>query len=196
MDLRLRLSISNLSLQASVTNAASGELLMSTDVLLDRSTIPLSGWVGIGSNWDTIAFDNFQVGLAPGVSQASRCLKKPRAGDEPVTVACGSAEALSGMAWDLAPGPAGTSVALRSSDGSLCLESSQPPPTPAPPSPQPAQVQMWSKTGHSVSITISEDQRVASWHGCDKVALLQASSNTTNSFWAKVWHMNTDIASE
>jgi len=53
-------------------------------------------------------------------AQVSRCLVKPFAGQQVVTVPCGAAEALAGMSFDLMPGASGTQVSLRS-DLTLCL---------------------------------------------------------------------------
>ena len=122
--LRLNITVVNNSLRVIIGHAHHGPM---QPLLLDRSlhiapgSAPSSGWVGIGSSWARVGFDNVHIDAAPrGI--ISRCLDEPSAGQTPVTVACGSVEALDGMRWDMEPGRADGVVKLRAENTSLCLQ--------------------------------------------------------------------------
>eukprot|EP01051_Picozoa_sp_SAG22_P015552 SAG22_NODE_2047_length_3086_cov_1.470037_3_plen_215_part_01 len=146
--LTLNLTIVGASLGARVAHA--GQLLLSKHLQLEGGSAPESGWVAIASSWDKLAFDDFHLHEAAG-GHRTRC-GRPLVGQSPVIVSCGTAEALSGMRWDLKPGPMGTTVRLRNT--SLCLEAvpSGLPPPPLPPSPPlpppPPGGVAWSDTHH------------------------------------------------
>ena len=188
-SVHLELTVQGDSLTASIEHA--GTSLLSKTLTLDGAATPTSGWVGMGSNWDLVDFDNFAVAETSG-GQLSRCLKKPEAGQTPITVACGSAEALDGMRWDLMPGAGGTAVKLRT-DNSLCLEAVPPPqqpplpPPPPPLPPVPPGTMKWSAAHHASEITLSQDSSVASWDACDKVVLL---GNDAKAWQSIVWQSN------
>lgn len=151
---------------------------------------PQSGWVAIASSWNQLRFDNFYLSEPPN-GRRTRCdsssLGKME-GASPVIVACGAAEAISGMRWDLIPGSAGTTVKLRNT--TLCIEALSPtgPPPPPPPPPPPLPPvppggATWSQ--HAAEIVLSAGDRVATWTACDKIVLL---TNASASPGGSAWH--------
>ena len=187
----LNLTVVGQTLEAGVATTG-GRVLLSLTVPLptEEPLPPQSGWVAIASSWNQLAFDNFQLSEPPN-GRRTRCdsssLSKME-GASPVIVACGAAEALSGMKWDLLPGSAGTQVKLRNT--TLCLDavppSGPPPPPPPPPPPLPPAPPggaTWSR--HASEIALSAGGRVATWSACDKVVLL---SNASASIEGSAWH--------
>eukprot|EP01048_Picozoa_sp_COSAG05_P022126 COSAG05_NODE_4309_length_1570_cov_3.063902_2_plen_427_part_00 len=163
--------------------------LLTKSLELVKGSAPASGWVAIGCSWDTLRFDNFSMHEAHGGKHGrSRCGNPAAAGQLPVIVACGSAEALDGMRWDVSPGGGGGTIRLRNS--SLCLEAVPlnpplPPPSPPPPLPPRSPGGMaWSTVHHAAEVKLSAMDEVATWlDACDKVVLL----NTTTSHHVEAW---------
>ena len=121
-SVRLNVSVVNNSLRVIIHgNGPMRQLLLDRSLHIGPGTAPASGWVGIGSSFARVGFDNVHIHAAPG-GVISRCLTEPSVGQVPVTVACGSVEALDGMRWDMEPGRADGLVKLRAENTSLCLQ--------------------------------------------------------------------------
>eukprot|EP01052_Picozoa_sp_SAG31_P034118 SAG31_NODE_3940_length_3734_cov_1.934801_2_plen_724_part_00 len=121
-SVRLNISAVNNSLRVTIAGHDVGRGGTRRPLLLNRSlriapgSAPSSGWVGIGSSWSRVGFDNVQIHKTEG-GVISRCLNEPPSvGQAAVTVACGSVEALDGMRWDMEPGRADGLIRLRATE--------------------------------------------------------------------------------
>ena len=130
-SLRLNVSVVNSSLRVIIVglhesrfrglHTAAEALLLDRSLHIAPGSAPTSGWVGIGSSYTRVGFDNVHIHAATG-GVISRCLDEPSVGQIPVTLACGSVEALDGMRWDMEPGRADGQIKLRAENTSLCLQ--------------------------------------------------------------------------